>query len=325
MIVLWRVTERCNLSCPFCAFDRTLSRERREADPAAVAAFGEVLSRYRRKTGDDVLVSWLGGEPLLWDHLPGLTRQFTDLLGLRVSTTTNGTGLGSHATRDHIRAHYSELTISVDGLAPTHERLRDWPGGFARLRRGVTLLLAEARAAGEESQRLRLRANVVLMRDTIDDFELLCFELASWGIDEITVNQLGGVDRPEFYPDHRLRPVDAESLAGRLPALRTVLADRKVKLGGGSAYLRRILASSRDEALPVDDCGPGERFLFIDTEGQVAPCSFTADTLGVPMRELDSVEALLALPDRMREAKRLAAPTSCENCLSTQHFGKFVA
>ena len=40
MIIVWRVTQRCNLSCPFCGFDRRLDRVRRDADVEAVARFG---------------------------------------------------------------------------------------------------------------------------------------------------------------------------------------------------------------------------------------------------------------------------------------------
>ena len=34
MIVVWRVTSRCNLSCPFCSFDRTRGGGRQEAELA---------------------------------------------------------------------------------------------------------------------------------------------------------------------------------------------------------------------------------------------------------------------------------------------------
>jgi len=40
MVVLWRVTARCNLGCGFCGYDRTLPRPRREADAAVVRCCG---------------------------------------------------------------------------------------------------------------------------------------------------------------------------------------------------------------------------------------------------------------------------------------------
>src|SRR5262245_48574777 len=133
MVVVWRVTERCNLSCKFCAYDRELSRPRRDASPECIRDFGAVLAEHQRVTGDSVLVSWLGGEPLLWQPLTELTRMFCSDYGLRVSTTTNGTRLSSAEMRAHLLEYYSELTISVDAIGRLHDELRGWSQGFARL------------------------------------------------------------------------------------------------------------------------------------------------------------------------------------------------
>jgi MoaA/NifB/PqqE/SkfB family radical SAM enzyme len=322
MIVLWRVTQRCNLSCPFCAYDRRLAWRRSEAEPGLVRRFGEVLSTFQRQTGDRVLVSWLGGEPLLWRPLEKLTAVYVKQLGLGVSATTNGTTLGSPARREHLLAHYSELTVSVDGLGATHDRLRGWPGGFDAVRAGVAALAEAKRTAGRGP---KLRVNTVLMRTNLEEFEPLCLELASWGVEEITFNQLGGRDRPEFYPAHRLLPEQAEQLAGMLPVLHHRLKAQGVRLAGSPEYLRRIAASARDERLLIADCQPGERFLFITERGMAAPCSFTVDGYGVPLTEIDSAEALARLPARFAAARRQRRLAPCEDCHSTQVFEKFAA
>jgi len=121
MIVVWRITQRCNLSCPFCAYDRRLSRPRREADVDVIRRFGGVLADYQRAMGDRVLVSWMGGEPFLFSPLSALTVFFTEELGLRVSATTNGTTLGCAAAREHVLAHYTELTESRHRAASPRE------------------------------------------------------------------------------------------------------------------------------------------------------------------------------------------------------------
>jgi MoaA/NifB/PqqE/SkfB family radical SAM enzyme len=321
VIVVWRVTERCNLACPFCACDRRLPRPRVSADPQAVAAFGAVLADYQRATGDGVLVSWLGGEPLLWPPLRALTERFR-ALGLRISTTTNGTPLVSASLRAHLVECYDELTVSVDAIGAAHERLRGWPGGYERLRRSVAALLEERRASGRGP---RLRANVVLMRGNLAGFEALCGELAAWGVDEITFNQLGGVERPEFFAANRLLPEQAEWLGAAIPRLRTELAGRGVRLAGGDGYLRRIQASARGERIPVAECGPGRHFLFVDERGMAAPCSFTVAEYGVPLAEIDSAEALRALPRRFADARRLRRADACGDCHATHVFAKFDA
>jgi MoaA/NifB/PqqE/SkfB family radical SAM enzyme len=262
-------------------------------------------------------VSWLGGEPLQWPPLAALAVSFREL-GLALSVTTNGTALGAPAVREHLLDHYAEVTVSVDGLGSLHDEVRAWPGGFAFLRRAVTALAAEKSRRGQGP---RVRVNTVLMRDNVGSFETLCLELAGWGIEEITWNALGGNERPEFYAAHRLRPVDVTRIAAALPRLRAALAGRGVRLLGGPRYLERMEATSESRTLPVADCGAERRFLFVSLEGRVAPCSFTANDIGLPLGSIDTVSGLAG---RLHDARLGARPRACDDCHSTQVFGKFV-
>ncbi|MBR0831943.1 radical SAM protein [Bradyrhizobium manausense] len=319
MIVVWRVVDSCNLACGFCAYDKRLGFPRGQAAPADILRFAAVLAEHQAQTGDRVLLSWLGGEPLRWQPLQALTHAVRGL-GLEVSATTNGTTLGSPALRRHLCESYKELTISVDGFAAFHDPSRGWAGGFDKLRRWVPQLAAEARAL---DSRLKLRANVVLMHQNVGEFAALCEELADWGIAEITYNQLGGRDRPEFYPQHRLTGADVDALGQALPAIRQHLASRSVMLIGGEQYLARIRASTQGQRMPVSDCDPGQSFLFVDEKGQVSPCSFTTQDYGIDIGSLQSAADLAALPARFRLLQQAARSRQCDDCLSTQVCGKF--
>ena len=66
MILLWRVTTRCNYSCGFCAYDRQLTIPRLSIDPAEAERVALLAAEVARDRGEDLLLSWLGGEPLLW-------------------------------------------------------------------------------------------------------------------------------------------------------------------------------------------------------------------------------------------------------------------
>lgn len=319
MIVVWRVTEHCNLSCAFCAYDKRLPGARAEADAAQVAAFAPLLSAYSRRTGDPVLVSWIGGEPLLWKPVFEMSRLMAAQSGVRVSATTNGSTLHLPAVRRRIIDSFAELTVSVDGFADFHNDVRGWPGGWQRLKTAVLAL------AGERGAGLKLRVNVVLMHDNADDFARLCDELAGWGVDEITFNQLGGRDRPEFFPDHRLRPDGARRFTAMVPLLQAGMAARGVRLCANSQYLQRIEASADGRALPVPDCAPGERFLFIDERQRVSPCHFTGAELGVALAEVGSVDQLLGLRTRFAAGRARALPAVCRDCPSTQVFAKFAS
>jgi len=320
MIVVWRITQHCNLRCPFCEWDQSVPRARLHTDPQEVLRFARLLADWQAATGRCVLVSWLGGEPLLWPELAGVAAQVR-ALGLAQSATTNGTPLGQAKTLDLVLRHFAELTVSVDGFADFHDPMRGWPGGFDRLRHAVRALVA--RRASPDA--LRLRANVVLMRQNLRAFPDLCDALADWGIDEITFNALGGRDRPEFYLAHALQPDDVAWLRAELPAVRTRLATRGTRLPGEGGYLDRFAATARGQPIAVTDCGPGREFLFIDEHGVIAPCDFTVVGNGVPTTAITSVEDLLALPARFALRQREKRAAACDDCRSTRVFAKFSA
>jgi len=279
-----------------------------------------VLADFQRVTGRRILVSWLGGEPMLWRPLAELTTSFVREFGLRVSATTNGSTLGSPDVRAHVLEHYAELTVSVDAVGRPHDDLRAWRGGFAHLRRSVGALAAEKARAGAGPL---LRANVVLMRHTVADFPALCRELSRWGVEEITFNRLGGSDRPEFYPAHSLTLPQVRWLSAEVPVLRDELRRSGVALRGGPRYLERIEHSAAGRALPVADCHPGTEFLFVNEAGLVAPCSFTLDGYGVSVDSLRSAHDLGALAQRFRVARDRHRLLVCDDCPSTHVFAKF--
>lgn len=319
MIVLWRVTERCNYACGFCAYDRRVARSREVVAGLGAERFGTLLGEYARASGKPVLLSWLGGEPLLWRPVFAVSQVLRNV-GVAISATTNGSTLHLPGVRRDIIETFAELTVSVDGFADRHDGLRGSVGGWERMRTGVRALVSERAGAG-----LKLRANVVLMRTNLAEFADLCVELGGWGIDEITFNQLGGRDRPEFFPMHGLRPQDVAALAGMLPKLRAELALRGVRLCGNETYVERLGASADGRALAGEGCAPGEEFLFIDERGRIAPCSFSVDDYGIDIASLQGVADLAALPARFAAAHAKARCGTCADCPSTHVFDKFAA
>lgn len=198
MIVVWRITEHCNLRCPFCEWDPSLPRARRHADAREMLRFATLLAGWQATTGWRVLVRWRGGEPLRWPE-PARVAAQVHALGLAQSATTNGTPLGQAKAQDLVLRHFAALTVSVDGFADFHDPMRGWPGGLDRPRDAGQALVARRASPGA----LGLRANVVLMRQNLHAFPDRCDALADWGIDEITFNARGGRDRP--WPAHRRR------------------------------------------------------------------------------------------------------------------------
>jgi len=321
MIIVWRVLDRCNLACPFCLYDKRLPTVRKEADPERISRTLDMLGAWRDASGQAILLSWLGGEPLLWPPLAQLSAK-ARTLGIGLSLTTNGTTLGSPEVRAELIRSYREVTISIDGFSDFHDAMRGWKGAFSKLAMSVPKLVAERDAAGSA---LRIRANVVLMRGNIGQFAGLCRELSRWGIEEISFNQLGGRDRPEFYPANRLQLDDVRQLKALLPALRLELERSNTVLLGGSAYLDRIEGTTIGTPLPVPHCRVAENFLFIDEGGSIAPCSFTPGHFDLHVDQLRTAADFGALLTAIPELQRTRPARDCADCPSTQQFDKFEA
>lgn len=316
LVVVWRVTEACDLACPFCAYSRDLRRSRRQATLAEALAFGAALRDFAAHTGRPVHLSWLGGEPLLWPPLAEASRTMA-AWGLSLGLTTNGTRLADAAIRQLLTAHFALLTISVDAIGAEHDALRGQAGLARDLAQAVRTL-----ASAPRGQRPTLRANIVLLRSTLSRFEALCAELAGWGVEEVTFNLLGGVDRPgPFIDRERPLPEQVTDLAAALPEIRRRLAP--LVIHGSGAYLARLREQAEGAARPVADCGPGGHFLFVDEHGRAAPCSFTLAEYGVPVSTLTTAAAIAALPAHWATARRRERALPCYDCRSTQVFGKY--
>lgn len=320
LIIVWRIYEPCNLGCHFCGYSREIVRKRHITSPHTILSFGKILSEFQQETGREVLVSWLGGEPLLWKELPAISTMYHQDLSIKLGITTNGTLLHDESIRKSLIKDYALVTISIDGFASFHDRHREESGLFEEIKKQIAVLIREITLANSP---LKLRINTILMRNNLNEFESFCMEMAGWGVNELTFNQLGGIDRPKFYPDHRLLPEQANWLANELPIIQHRALKNGLKIYGNHQYLERIIATSHDMAIPIDDCNPGRKFLFINEEDMVSPCNFTTEGYGIPLSEINSVDSLLKLHERFRYKQQNERALPCRDCHSTQIFEKF--
>lgn len=317
LVVVVRVATDCSLGCQHCGFSRELSFFRREIDTSTLINLGASLQSIQEGSNRRVLVSWLGGEPFQWTALQDVTAQFKREFGLALSVTTNGLSLASDSIRSFALSHFNEITISIDGLESHHDLMRSCPGMFQRLRKIVDKIHRE-----RESARTRLRVNTVLTEFNMSSFPEFCRQMAHWGFDELTFNPLGGNDRPDFFAKHRLTLAQVNELSAKLDRIRDECFDMGLVIRGGAGYINRLVATARGERIPIDDCKPGKRFLFVDERGLVSPCSFTCGTLGIPVDQWVTMGASYSAQDFLGR-KRLIKPVACEDCLATNVFNKF--
>lgn len=319
-VIVWRLTERCNAGCLFCSYSVDLGGNRINTNSDEVRRFGKILGQYKRNKNQDILVSWIGGEPFLWPAIIDVSRYFKQVCELSLSITTNGLPLSSQKMRRTVLDYYDELIVSIDGLPGFHNWCRGTPLLFEKLKKNLELLRLDQVSSGRP---IKLKANTVLMRGNVDCFEDLCEILVSLGIKELTFNQLGGISRPAFFTNNSLLLEQVEKFAAELPRIRQTLQTDGFTIRGSENYLRRISASASGVKIPIEECHPGKHFLSISERGIISPCDGTAHEYGVRSETINSPDDIDALTQRFRAMRQTRRSKSCADCHSTQVFGKF--
>ncbi|SHM52697.1 Radical SAM superfamily enzyme, MoaA/NifB/PqqE/SkfB family [Anaerosporobacter mobilis DSM 15930] len=319
-VIVWRITQTCNMTCKFCSYSKEVIRQRNDANLEEVERVSDILGKYKQKTGEELLISFIGGEPFLWEPILNLSKKMAMEYGVEISTTTNGILLASREVRKTIINYFSEIVISVDGFEECNDDVRQCVGHFKTVSENIAKLVQEKREAGSN---LVIKVNTILMRKNIGQFEEFCEYLANLGVNEITFNQLGGYDRPEFYGDNRLEPMQVAQLIERLPHIRERLSKYGFIVHGSESYLERILLTTENRKNPIIECNPCSWFWFINENGYISPCSYTSYEYKYDTKQIKSLEDIAQVELYYRELRQCKRSKWCEDCYCTQVYDKF--
>jgi MoaA/NifB/PqqE/SkfB family radical SAM enzyme len=319
-VIVWRTIQDCTMSCGFCSYSSEVSRKRDTANVSDVERFIKILGRYIKETKREILVSWIGGEPFLWNQLIPFSKSLHDEFEIRVSTTTNGLSLSAPEIRADVIKYFSEIVFSLDGLPAFNDRVRNFPGHFDTVAENIAALKLEMKRTNSA---LAIKVNTILMRGNIEHFEPFCERLREFGVSELTFNQLGGFDRPDFYPENRLRAEQVKDFIAAFPRVQKRFKESGLVIHGSGEYLRRILLSSENEKMPVYECNPGNWFFFINEKGYISPCSYTSHEYRVHINDIVSARDIDTVEEMFKKYRLTARSRWCDDCHCTQVNDKF--
>lgn len=133
------LTHRCNLCCRHCGSDCTAASDYPDLPASRIL---EVLEGIReRHDPGRITVAMAGGEPLLYPGLFELGQKVAEL-GFPWGMVTNGYGWKPDTVDSARKAGMCTVTVSLDGLAETHDWLRGRQGSFERAVNTLRMLLA---------------------------------------------------------------------------------------------------------------------------------------------------------------------------------------
>jgi MoaA/NifB/PqqE/SkfB family radical SAM enzyme len=302
------VTARCNLYCEMCQMPRS-----RMTEPAPARLLG-FLDRLAEWLPPGRTALFTGGEPLLHVRLTDFLARL-GARGFKTVVNTNGSLLTPALAVRLIDAGLGAVNFSLDGLGPTHDRLRRGPGLYQGVMDMIHYLTA----------RTALAVNAVVTVHAQNAAELPALVRRLLAIPRFGVVRLQAVIptlalpwSTAFFAESALWPRTPAERAGVLAALDELDAMRRRGLAiHNPASQFDLWRAYFVDPLPFaggEPCRVGDDALTIQADGGVAFCPH----LGVIGSVDDDPRLLWESPAaaRMREAMR-ECPRSCNeriNC-----------
>jgi radical SAM protein with 4Fe4S-binding SPASM domain len=257
---VWELTLRCDLSCKHCS-----SRAGR-ARPDELTT-SEAIDVVHQMADVGVLeVTLIGGEAYLYDGWTEIVRAIR-ARGMECTMVTGGRGLSPERARAAKDAGVMSVSVSIDGLAPTHDALRGLAGSHDAALRAMENLAREGVQVSANTQIGRRNR-----RELSGVFERIVQAGAhSWQL-QLTVAAGRVADDPTLLlePYHLLEVMP--SIARLKP--RADAADLRIWPGNNLGYYGPYESLLRGQ-LPLGrkgSCGAGRFILGIESNGAVKGC-----------------------------------------------------
>ena len=259
--VVWEITLACDLKCLHCG---SRAGHRRSAELTTEECLGVVRSLAGLGTRE---ISLIGGEAYLrkdWTEIVAAIRAH----GMYCAIQTGGRNLTPERMQKAVDAGLNGVGVSLDGLAPLHDRVRNVRGSFAR----AVDTLRRAREAG-----LAISVNTQIGAETMPDLpELMETVIAvgakQWQI-QLTVAMGNAVDHDELLlQPYRL--LEVMPLLARLykeAAARGLLISVGNNIGYYGPY-EHLWRGFGDERVHWTGCGAGQTVLALEADGTVKGC-----------------------------------------------------
>jgi len=273
-LVVWNLTNRCNLCCKHCYISAEDRSYRDELTTEEAKAFLQDIG----EMGCPVVL-FSGGEPIMRKDIYELA-EFGTRAGLRVVLSTNGTLITPEVAGKLMAAGVKYVGVSIDGAERVHDSFRGRAGCFEEALTG----LKHAADAGMNTG-VRFTVN----KENVNDLPAVIDAVVARGIPRFCMYHLVYTGRGEEMMaldtdlDEKRRTI--EYLARRTKELRAAGTDVEILTvdnhSDGVYLYRMVLAEQPERAEEVRQllelhggCSAGVKFSNVDPRGNVHPCQF---------------------------------------------------
>ncbi len=255
-----QITNRCNLSCPYCYLPNNKSDMSKETAQKAIESIfrSAILHNYKQ-----VKLKYSGGEPLL--RFPFITElhQHAQTLAekhnieLDAVILSNGTLLTPEII-SKIRSSNLRLMISLDGIKEHHDCLRHFPdgtGSFKKVSKAIDLSL---------SKNLIPDISVTVSSRNIKGLP----QLIKWVLKRDLPFSLNFYRESDLSKNHKDLQLEQEKIiSGMLAAYKVIESDLPKQ------SLLASLADRANLAIPhLRPCSVGHSYMVFDSNGKISKC-----------------------------------------------------
>ena len=195
--LFFELTLQCNERCFHCGSSCTATR----GDELSCEEWLSLIDQVKADFGTGrIQLCITGGEPLL-------NRDFFDIMGyahaqgFRWGMTSNATLITPEVAKRLAEVGMGTISVSIDGLRDTHDRLRGLAGGYDRAMRGIQNLL-------DVGTFHAVQVTTVVNHKNIDELDELFAIMDGIDIDSWRVINLEPIGRALLHPDLMLTRED---------------------------------------------------------------------------------------------------------------------
>lgn len=260
--VVWELTLACDQPCTHCGSRAGVARETELTTEKAL----DVVRELAEMGAEEVVL--IGGEAYLHPGFRRIARALAEA-GIRPVMTTGGRGIDAPLARQMRESGIERVSVSIDGLEATHDRMRAARGSF----RAATAALGFLKEAG-----IVIASNVNLNRFNERDLEGLYEHLRDVGIRSWQVQLTAPLGRAADRTGMLLQPYDLLGVVPRVAALKKRAYDDGILLlpGNNLGYFSAEEALLRSQRQEDEDhwqgCQAGKYVMGIESDGAVKGC-----------------------------------------------------
>lgn len=254
--LFFEFTLRCNEYCWHCG-SRCGDVCAEEMGPQE---WKDILDQVKKDFGKNLpQINVTGGEPLLYPHFEEVM-SYAHLLGFKWGMTSNAILITPEVAKMLTRCGMGTISVSIDGLEETHDKLRGKKGAYKDAMAGIQNMI-------NEGSFRHIMVTTVVNHDTMCELEDLYKIMCGIDIDSWRILGVEPIGRALERPDLAMTPQDQKAL---MDFIREKRADNMPVTYGCSHYL------GLDYEREVRDwyfiCMAGTMVASITSTGDVTAC-----------------------------------------------------